>query len=209
MTLRKRAFYTLAGLGLLAGVATPAFAAIPDSDDSEYHACVSSIGTLKPVYMIDKEAGANCPSGYNEKTWNKSGMPGPAGPKGDKGDPGPAGPAGATGEKGDTGAQGPQGEQGPAGAGGGSTRPLQYERQSVVNMPANQGIGPQMYCDSEDTVANGGYYIHDTSAGVDVRTIMNTPSSVGNQWDYTFRNYSSTPTQITLRVICNDYQPAP
>lgn len=217
----RKLWIAIGTVALIAGGASYASAAIPDSDDGEYHACVSSVGTLKPVYMIDKQAGASCPSGYNEKIWNQAGltgpagpvgptgMPGPAGAKGDKGDTGATGPQGEPGEVGPQGEQGPQGEPGP---GGGSTRPLQYERSSVVNMPANTGIGPQMYCDSEDQVANGGYYIHDTSAGVDVRVIMNTPSSggsMGNQWNYTFRNYSSTPTQITLRVICNDYQPAP
>lgn len=94
---RKKVAATLGVAVLLAGGSQLAMASIPDSDDSEYHACVSGgsgFNTLRSVYMIDKQAGVNCPTGYSEKVWNQKGV------KGDTGDVGPAGPQGPAGEPG-------------------------------------------------------------------------------------------------------------
>lgn len=119
---------------LLTAGATMSYAAVPDSDDGEFHACVANVGTLRPGYFIDKQAGTVCPSGYAEKVWNQTGPRGPAGvtgPVGPAGTVGPQGPAGTDGEDGATGPAGADGEngatgpQGPAGADGtdGATGP--------------------------------------------------------------------------------------
>jgi len=90
---KKAAVYVATGALALGGLTTwTAQAAIPDSDDQEFHACVPNTGTLRTVFFFDKQATPNpCPSGYSEKVWNQQGPVGPAGPvgpKGDKGDPG-------------------------------------------------------------------------------------------------------------------------
>lgn len=54
-------------LVLGAGLGGVALADIPDSDDGEFHACVSNGGGQ--VRLIDKEGGASCHSYETEKTW--------------------------------------------------------------------------------------------------------------------------------------------
>jgi hypothetical protein len=70
----------LAGLSvlLLAGCGV-AYAAIPDSDDGEIHACRADAwgGALR---VIDAEASATCAAGETELVWNQVGPQGPAGP---------------------------------------------------------------------------------------------------------------------------------
>lgn len=66
---KKKFVVALAAAGLAAAGTTAAFAAIPDSDDSEFHACVGNTGPVRSIYMIDKEAGESCVTGYTEKTW--------------------------------------------------------------------------------------------------------------------------------------------
>lgn len=56
-----------AGLATWAGVAT---AAIPDSGTGKFTACVASNGDLRPILMIDKQGGINCPTGFDEKSWS-------------------------------------------------------------------------------------------------------------------------------------------
>lgn len=90
MRLRNKIVVATGALALLAG--GTAYAAIPDSDDGEFHACVSNTGSLKTIVMIDKQAGTNCPSNYTEKVWNQQG---PAGPQGPQGEPGEQGSDGA------------------------------------------------------------------------------------------------------------------
>lgn len=89
----KRMAKVAIGVGVLALAGSGiAWGAIPDSDDSEYHACVqNTASSLKAVYMLDKEAG-NCPAGFTEKTWNQVGQQGPAGPQGEQGEAGEAAP---------------------------------------------------------------------------------------------------------------------
>lgn len=90
MRLRNKIVVGTGALALLAG--GTAYAAIPDSDDGEFHACVSNAGSLKTIVMIDKQAGTNCPSNYTEEIWNQQG---PAGPQGPQGPQGPAGEDGS------------------------------------------------------------------------------------------------------------------
>lgn len=54
-------------LVLGAGMGGLALADIPDSDDGEFHACVSNGGGQ--VRMIDKQGGASCHSYETEKVW--------------------------------------------------------------------------------------------------------------------------------------------
>lgn len=53
----------------IGGVTTAAVAAIPDSDDGEFHACVADTGPVRAMYAIDDEASESCAAGYTEKTW--------------------------------------------------------------------------------------------------------------------------------------------
>lgn len=71
LALTRRQKY-LAALGVAALVAAGsgiALAAIPDSGDSEFHACVANTGPVRAVYMIDKDASESCATGYTEKVW--------------------------------------------------------------------------------------------------------------------------------------------
>jgi hypothetical protein len=86
MQLRTKIIAGAGALTLLAG--GTAYAAIPDSDDGEFHACVSNTGSLKTILMIDKQAGTNCPSNYTEEVWNQQGPTGPQGPQGPAGEAG-------------------------------------------------------------------------------------------------------------------------
>ena len=63
---KRIALGAAAAVALGSGIAV---AAIPDSDDSEYHACVANTGPVRAVYVIDKQASEACASGYTEKTW--------------------------------------------------------------------------------------------------------------------------------------------
>lgn len=86
---RKAKISAIAASALaLAGIAGGAYAAIPSTTGSVYHACVNNTGPLHSVYMIDKDAGESCFGGYTEKTWNQTG---PAGATGATGATGPAG----------------------------------------------------------------------------------------------------------------------
>lgn len=134
--MRRSRWVAAAGVAAALGLTTwggAAFASIPDSGNGTYTACLTpGGGTLHSVFLIDKQGGASCPTGFTEKTWNQAGPVGPAGatgPKGDTGDAGAVGPTGPAGAKGDTGPAGPAGtsggtfyyaEGGDATAGGGS-----------------------------------------------------------------------------------------
>lgn len=69
MKLNKKIVAGVAG-ALILGGASAAYAAIPDSDDTEYHACIANTGPVRAVYAIDKEGGESCAAGYTEKTWS-------------------------------------------------------------------------------------------------------------------------------------------
>lgn len=69
MSLSKRAWAALAATALVVGGSGIAFAAIPDSDDSEFHACVANTGPVRAVYVIDAQGSEGCASGYTEKVW--------------------------------------------------------------------------------------------------------------------------------------------
>jgi len=94
--MKKRALAVAASIAAVVGISWGgvALAAIPDSGTGVFTACVPANGTLRSVFMIDKQGGASCPAGFDEKTWNQIGPAGPAGPAGATG---PAGPAGALG----------------------------------------------------------------------------------------------------------------
>lgn len=79
----------IAGGALVLGGASAAWAAIPDGDDGEFHACVKSAASSSghDVRIIDKQDSETCPSGWTEKVWSQAG---PAGPEGPAGPPGPA-----------------------------------------------------------------------------------------------------------------------
>ena len=66
---KKLAAVVAASALAVGGVTTAAVASIPDSDDSEYHACIANTGPVRAVYAIDKEGGESCAAGYTEKTW--------------------------------------------------------------------------------------------------------------------------------------------
>jgi hypothetical protein len=102
MKLKFKVITALAGATLLGGVGATALAAIPDSDDQEFHACVPTTGTLRSIFLFDKQATPNpCPSGYTEKVWNQTGPAGVQGPVGPQGIAGPTGPQGPQGEPGE------------------------------------------------------------------------------------------------------------
>lgn len=70
MKLSKKIAVGLSAAALAAaGITTSAVASIPDSDDSEFHACVANTGPVRAVYMIDKESSESCAAGYTEKVW--------------------------------------------------------------------------------------------------------------------------------------------
>lgn len=67
---RKQKIYSVIGaIALAASGGGIALAAIPDSADSEFHACVANTGPVRAVYMIDKDASESCAAGYTEKVW--------------------------------------------------------------------------------------------------------------------------------------------
>lgn len=75
MRLWKKLVLPLTLLGLLSsGVA---YASIPDSTTHVYTACVKTTpgfleGDMHKTYMIDKQSGESCSSGYSEKTWSQA-----------------------------------------------------------------------------------------------------------------------------------------
>jgi len=92
-----------------AGLATAAYAAIPDSQ-GVIHACYNTNnGAVRVV------GSGGCRNDEAPLTWNQTGPPGLAGAAGAAGPAGPAGPTGAPGAAGTPGAQGPEGPVGPAG----------------------------------------------------------------------------------------------
>jgi hypothetical protein len=101
--MRKRIALVIAGGVLVFGGASAAWAAIPDSDDGEFHACVKNAAGSSghDLQIIDKQGSEACRSGWTEKVWNQTG---PQGPRGD---------TGAAGAQGPPGPQGPQGPPGP------------------------------------------------------------------------------------------------
>jgi Collagen triple helix repeat (20 copies) len=104
----------IAGLtvGLVAGGAGIAYAAVPDPDGT-IHGCVSKLtGTIR---VIDPSTGAKCNALENPLNFSQQGAPGPAGPAGPAGPQGPAGPTGATGAQGPAGANGANGVNGVSG----------------------------------------------------------------------------------------------
>jgi hypothetical protein len=88
---RNRIIAGIAGALLITAGATASFAAIPDSDDGEFHMCKADYSAFFGIW-IDKQANESCPSGYTEKVWNQTG---PTGPTGATGPTGPAGEAAA------------------------------------------------------------------------------------------------------------------
>jgi hypothetical protein len=70
-----------------------AYATIPDSG-GVFHACVSSLGTVR---LIDPSTGAKCLKGETAVQWNQQGPRGLQGPQGIQGAQGPQGPAGPAG----------------------------------------------------------------------------------------------------------------
>jgi hypothetical protein len=82
----KRGFITTTGVAgalALTGVAT---GAIPSLNGGLITTCYDSSGIVK---VIDREAGATCPSGSTQLQWNQQGRTGPTGPRGMQGEPGP------------------------------------------------------------------------------------------------------------------------
>jgi hypothetical protein len=100
-------------VGVVAGAAAAAIAAVPGSD-GVIHACYEVQGNGTPttggpnVRIIDPSAGQTCnPAGApaaaeHALDWNVSGPPGPAGAAGSPGTPGATGPQGASGPAGST-----------------------------------------------------------------------------------------------------------
>lgn len=184
MRLRSKVFGALAAAGLLGSVGvSTAIAAIPDSGTGVYTSCVSSSGVsgLRTVYMIDKQAGNNCPSGYDQKQWNQAGpigATGPIGPQGSMGIPGPTGPAGAKGDKGD---KGDTGSIGPAG----SLTTMQVTGTDTTGDPVVTGDGtaydyrPVATCPT-GYVATGGGMSPDDSNLVLTRNFG--PTADGHGW---------------------------
>lgn len=70
----RKILVATAALALAAG-GSIAYAAIPDSDDGEYHACSKNAlgGNGHEVRFIDKQASESCSSGWTEKTWKSGG----------------------------------------------------------------------------------------------------------------------------------------
>lgn len=124
----------VSGLALLGGGIS--YAAIPDSDDGEYHACVKNgeeNAGGHQVRLLDAQASETCPSGWTAKSWNQVGPTGPTGPTG------AAGPAGAT---------GPTGPAGPLGT---------YVVQAVTP-DTTAGGATDVNCDSGDRLLSATSY---------------------------------------------------
>ena len=110
-------------VGLLAGGAVVATAAMPDNG-GVYHGCINdATGVLR---VVDSSKSGQLGACISTKgvlhetaiTWNQTGPAGTAGAIGAPGVAGPAGAAGAQGPAGPAGALGPQGSVGPAGGDG-------------------------------------------------------------------------------------------
>jgi hypothetical protein len=81
----KRTLILSAGAGLALAVTGVATGAIPTSTTGVINSCYDASGTVK---VIDREAGATCPTGSTSLTWNAAGRTGPTGPRGPQGEPG-------------------------------------------------------------------------------------------------------------------------
>lgn len=94
--MRKRIAVVIAGGALVLGGASAAWAAIPDSDDGEFHACVKNKTGVSghEINIIDKQGGERCANGWIEKVWSQTGPQGPQGETGAAGTQESAGPPG-------------------------------------------------------------------------------------------------------------------
>ncbi|HVX57006.1 MAG TPA: hypothetical protein VHA37_04695, partial [Candidatus Saccharimonadales bacterium] len=130
---RKRGFIAVTVASILVlGLATNAFASIPDQNQV-FHACVTrsiiSLPWAGNLRLIDTDRGQTCGRTETPITWSANGIAGPTGPQG------PAGPAGADGAVGPQGPVGPSGSTGPVGPSG----PVGPQGQVGLTGP----IGPQ------------------------------------------------------------------
>src|SRR3954464_14374451 len=119
--LRRRAGVVVATGVVLLVASGAAYAAIPDSGTSTYHACMlKNIGTIRLIdpSLPASNALSHCSSLETAVSWNAVGATGPMGPSGPTGPAGAVGPAGPAGKDGAPGAPGDIGPTGPDGAPG-------------------------------------------------------------------------------------------
>jgi type VI protein secretion system component Hcp len=153
-------------------------ASIP-STNGTITGCYPTIGSLKVLSLIDTSAGATCPPGFAQITFNQTGPQGPvgaagaAGKAGATGAQGPAGPPGATGPQGlagTTGAQGPAGPpgatgaQGPAGATGAQGPAGPAGSASTPPSPTANVVGTVTFDFSADNSDMSNIYSFDETA---------------------------------------------
>jgi hypothetical protein len=139
--MKKRIAVIMASGALVLGGASAAWAAIPDSDDGEYHACVKNKTGVSghEVNIINKQGDETCANGWTEKGWSQTG---------------PQGPQGETGAAGPQGAPGPQGPQGPAGPGL-PQQPI-YTNGSSDTISPGERVTITSACGDPDEFSSGG-----------------------------------------------------
>lgn len=160
---------------------TAAYAAIPDSDDGEFHACVPNTGTLRTAFFFDKQATPNpCPSGYTEKVWNQTGPQGPVGP---------------------TGATGPTGPQGEPGSSSGGVN-LVHIVGSTVTLTGPEGtIGTASAECPEGFIAMGGA-LNTVNSSSNISPEIRRAVLSNTVYSITMAGSSSTPSSFNVRVTC-------
>lgn len=75
--MKRIAFAVLIVFAALVGGLAVAYAAIPDSGTGVITGCYKNNGG--DLRVIDAQAGATCPGGYTQLTWNQTGPAGPPG----------------------------------------------------------------------------------------------------------------------------------
>jgi Collagen triple helix repeat (20 copies) len=205
-------------LALLGGGVS--MAAIPDSTDGTFHACVRTnpMNGTHDIRMIDKEAGESCASGYTEKTWNQVGPAGPVGPKGDDGATGPQGEPGQNGAQGPQGPQGPEGPVGPQGPEGppavGASAVLDYRQTAYVVFGDATFTKSQPCAGLGDRILSGGITLDNGADGNpgpqnwdSYKLLDSHPEHQGSSfdkddWSSTFRVINNKEIHVTVYAVC-------
>ena len=174
---KKIAVILTAGVLALGG-ASAAWAAIPDSDDGEFHACVKNSAGRNghEVRIIDKQGGETCPSGWTEEVWSQTGPQGP---------------------------EGPQGPQGPA-----PTFYTRSASFSVsANPDQDDVITGEKFCDAGDEVTGGGWELG-TNPSPNVQVLASHQwhsSEQAHGWRVQVFNHSTTTAyELFVQIRCAD-----